>query len=84
VDGAVVVVLNHGAERPPGEWQTLTAREREVLQILAEGETTSGAAARLGLSQSTVRTHAERMREKLGVSTRAGLVAEGFRLGFLD
>jgi len=84
MDGAVVVVLNHGADRPPRKWQSLTAREREVLQLLAEGETTSGVAARLGLSQSTVRTHAERMREKLGVSTRAGLVAEGFRLGFID
>jgi len=84
VDGAVVVVVNHGADQLPGKWQSLTAREREVLQLLAEGETTSGAAARLGLSQSTVRTHTERMREKLGVSTRAGLVAEGFRLGFLD
>lgn len=84
IDRTVVVVLNHSAERPPEESQSLTAREREVLQLLAEGETTSGVAARLGLRQSTVRTHAERMREKLGVSTRAGLVAEGFRLGFLD
>jgi len=84
MDKAVVVVLNHGADRPPGKWQSLTSRERDVLQLLAEGETTSGAAARLGLQESTVRTHAERMREKFGVSTRAGLVAEGFRLGFLD
>ena len=34
--------------------------------------------------ESTVRTHVERMRGKLGVSTRAGLVALGFRLGFLE
>jgi len=84
VDGAVVVVLNHAADQPPGRWQLLTAREREVLQLLSEGETTPRMAARLGLSESTVRTHTERMREKLGVSTRAGLVAQGFRLGFLD
>ena len=84
VDGAVVVVLNHGSSQPPERWQSLTARELDVLRLLAEGETTPAVAARLGLSESTVRTHAERMREKLGVSTRGGLVAEGFRLGYLD
>lgn len=67
----------------PGTEPLLTPREREVLRLLAEGKTTASVAARLELSESTVRTHVEHMRTKLGVKTRAGLVALGFRLGFL-
>ncbi|MEE9279534.1 MAG: LuxR C-terminal-related transcriptional regulator [Myxococcota bacterium] len=65
-------------------WERLTPREQEVLRLLADGETTSSLATRLELSESTVRTHVEHMREKLGVHTRTALVARGFRLGFLD
>ncbi len=80
----VVCMLSPGTCQPPEGWQLLTAREREVLRLLAEGATTPSLAARLELSTSTVRTHVENMRMKLGVNTRAALVALGFRLGFLD
>ncbi|MBW2267144.1 MAG: helix-turn-helix transcriptional regulator [Deltaproteobacteria bacterium] len=83
VDDVVVCTLGRGTGGRPEKWQSLTAREREVLQLLAEGETTPGAATLLGVSESTLRTHVEKMRNKLGVSTRAALVAEGFRLGYL-
>ena len=83
VDDVVVCTLGRGAREWPEKWQSLTLREREVLQLLAEGETTSGAATLLGVSESTLRTHVEKMRNKLGVNTRAALVAEGFRLGYL-
>lgn len=79
-----VCVLKAGASSPPEAWQLLTSRERQVLRLLADGETSPSMARQLGVSESTVRTHVERMREKLGVNTRAGLVALGFRLGFLD
>jgi DNA-binding CsgD family transcriptional regulator len=62
----------------------LSTREQEILRMLADGETTSSAADRLGVCESTVRTHVERMRSKLCVNTRAAVVAEGFRLGYLD
>jgi DNA-binding CsgD family transcriptional regulator len=68
----------------PKIWQSLSRREHEVLRLLAEGENTSSVAARLHIRESTVRTHVEKMRTKLGVSTRAGVVAEAFRLGYLD
>ena len=84
VDGVVVCTLSHGASELSGSWQSLTAREQEVLQLLSEGETSASAAARLGVSDSTVRTHVEKMRDKFGVNTRAALVALGFRLGYLD
>jgi DNA-binding CsgD family transcriptional regulator len=79
-----VCMLNAGASSPPEAWQFLTDREQQVLRLLAEGETSSSMALQLGVGESTVRTHVERMRGKLGVNTRAGLVALGFRLGFLD
>jgi DNA-binding CsgD family transcriptional regulator len=62
----------------------LTPREVDVLRLLAEGVTTGDAAVRMGVSESTVRTHVEHMRHKLGVNTRAALVANGFVLGYLD
>jgi DNA-binding CsgD family transcriptional regulator len=80
----IVCLLSPGADAPPQARRLLTSREREVLRLLAEGENTTSVSARLGLSESTVRTHVEHMRCKLGASTRAQLVALGFRLGYLD
>jgi DNA-binding CsgD family transcriptional regulator len=83
LDGRVVCLLSPTAEQCPTTWQLLSAREREVLRLLSEGLTSGAIAARLELSEATIRTHVEHMREKLGVSTRAALVARGFTLGFL-
>lgn len=83
VDGRVVCLLNPAADQRPAAWQRLSAREREVLRLLSEGLTSAAIAARLDLSQATVRTHVEHMRAKLGVGTRAALVARGFALGLL-
>ena len=82
--GHVVCILNAGGSSMPEEWQFLTKREQQVLRLLAAGETSFSMAFHLGIEESTVRTHVERMRGKLDVSTRAGLVALGFRLGFLE
>ena len=84
VDGAVVCVLNRGAEHHQEKWQLLTAREQDVLSLLAAGDETPAMAKKLSVSESTVRTHVEKMRVKLGVSTRAALVALGFRFGYLS
>jgi DNA-binding CsgD family transcriptional regulator len=84
VNGVVVSMLNPLGSESPKSWQTLSPREQEVLLLLADGETTASVAERLGVGESTVRTHVERMRSKLGVNTRAAAVAEGFRLGYLD
>ena len=84
VGDSVVCMLRRDAETLPESWQSLTARERDVLELLAIGDTTATVAQHLGVSESTVRTHVEKMRTKLGVSTRAALVANGFRLGYLD
>lgn len=79
-----VCVLSAGDGEAAQPWQMLTPREVEVLRLIAEGETTTRIAARLEIAPATARTHVENMRTKLGVATRAGLVALGFRLGYLD
>jgi DNA-binding CsgD family transcriptional regulator len=81
--GEVLCLLNHATGEAPESWQALTTREIEVLELIAAGETSASAADVLGLSESTVRTHVEKMLTKLDVSNRAALVARGFRLGYL-
>lgn len=83
VDGLLVSMLQPVEDSGRAEWERLTPREVEVLGLLAEGLTTSEIAARLGISDATVRAHVEHMRVRLGVSTRAALVARGFRLNYI-
>jgi DNA-binding CsgD family transcriptional regulator len=64
------------APRPP----QLTARERDVLELVALGLTNGEVATRLFISAGTVRTHLEHVYDKLGVRTRAGAVAAAFRI----
>ncbi len=84
VENTVVCMLSASTVRTAAPWQVLTRREIDVLRLLADGATTIEAAKRLNLSAATIRTHVENMRNKLGVATRASLVALGFRLGVLD
>jgi DNA-binding NarL/FixJ family response regulator len=63
----------------PAVARTLTAREREVLRLLAEGLTPSDIACQLVLSQKTVGTHIEHIFSKLGVRNRAQAVAVAYR-----
>jgi DNA-binding NarL/FixJ family response regulator len=63
--------------------QPLSQRELEVLELVAAGNTNREAAARLLISQATVKTHLLSIYGKLGVSDRAAAVAEAFRRGLL-
>jgi DNA-binding NarL/FixJ family response regulator len=69
--------------RPAPAAPALTPREREVLSMLAEGLPNKLIAARLGISEHTVKTHLEAIFDKLGASTRAEAVARGVRRGLL-
>jgi two-component system nitrate/nitrite response regulator NarL len=62
----------------------LSAREREVLNRIARGQSIPAIAAELHVSPSTVKTHAQRLYEKLGVSDRAAAVAEAMRQRLLE
>jgi two-component system, NarL family, nitrate/nitrite response regulator NarL len=62
----------------------LTAREREILGLMADGLSAPAIGERLFLSPATVKTHMGHMYEKLGVSDRAACVAEAMRRGLLE
>lgn len=64
--------------------RTLTARQREILQMLADGMHTEQVAKQLGLSTETVRTHTKRILSKLGAGTRTQAVAIGIRSGLIE
>jgi two-component system nitrate/nitrite response regulator NarL len=70
------------APRPSGP--SLSAREREVLGMIAHGQSIPAIAEALFLAPSTVKTHVQRLYEKLGVSDRAAAVAEAMRRGLLE
>lgn len=62
----------------------LSAREREVLNRIARGQSIPAIAGELYVAPSTVKTHVQRLYEKLGVSDRAAAVAEAMRQGLLS
>jgi DNA-binding NarL/FixJ family response regulator len=62
---------------------SLSERELEVLSLIARGETNRGAAARLFISEATVKTHLLHIYEKLGVNDRAAAVAAAYERGLL-
>jgi DNA-binding NarL/FixJ family response regulator len=62
----------------------LTPREREVLQLIAEGKTTKDIAGLLGLSVKTVESHRTRLMEKLDIRQTAGLVRYAIRRGLIQ
>jgi DNA-binding NarL/FixJ family response regulator len=64
--------------------RTLTARQREILQMLADGMHTEEVAKQLGLSTETVRTHTKRILSKLQAGTRTQAVAIGIRSGLIE
>jgi len=63
---------------------SLTARELEVLDLIAFGLTNKDIAQRLTLSPRTIDTHVERLLSKLNATTRTGAVAEAGRAGLLS
>lgn len=62
----------------------LTAREREIFNLLVKEQTTKDIAGRLGISEKTVRNHISNTIQKLGVSGRAQAIVELLRLGELQ
>jgi DNA-binding NarL/FixJ family response regulator len=68
--------------RTPGPGP-LSTRELEILELVAAGNTNRETAARLFVSQATVKTHLLSIYTKLGVNDRAAAVAEAFNRGLL-
>jgi len=70
--------------RPSRPETPLSTRESQILQYVAQGNTTKEVARQLGISPHTVKTHLERIFEKLGANDRAQAVYIAFRLGLVD
>jgi len=64
-------------------YETLTSREREVLQLAAESSSTAEIAARLSISPRTVETHRENLMRKLGLQSQTDLIRYALRRGIL-
>ena len=64
-------------------YETLTNRERQVLQLVAEGHTNPEIAARLSISPRTVEVHRANLMHKLGLETQSDLIRFALRRGIL-
>jgi len=87
---AVDAVLTFGSFIDPdvesggGKGARVTPRQRQILQLYADGHSTDEAARRLGLSAETVRTHAKASLPRLGARDRAHAVAIALRSALID
>jgi DNA-binding NarL/FixJ family response regulator len=71
------------APRGPAGLETLTAREREVLELIGAGRTNAEIAADLVLGEGTVKTHVNHVFTKLGLRDRAAAVVVAFDCGLV-
>jgi len=69
---------------PSGSRGKLTRRQREILQLLADGGSTVAAARELGLSEETVKTHTKNVLARLGARNRTHAVAIALRESLID
>lgn len=71
-------------EGPIGPLAKLSMRQREILQLIAEGQTTKDIAQRLSLSVKTVETHRSQLMERLEIHDVPGLVRFAIRVGLIQ
>jgi len=78
------VVVDGYVSGVPAPGESLAPRERQVLQLVAEGNTSKEIAVLLGLSVKTVDSYRARVMEKVGVHETAGLVRYAIRNGVIE
>jgi len=81
ISNAVVGAYREQGAPPP---DLLTPREREVLQLIAEGKSTKKVAETLGITVKTAESHRSRIMLKLGIHQAAGLVRYAVRRGLIE
>lgn len=72
------------AATQPADGPPLTKRQREILQLFADGNSTAQVARRLGLSTETVKTHTKQVLARLEAHDRAHAVAIGLRTSLIE
>lgn len=82
-DQAIEAYVRRARQAAVDPYETLTAREREVLHMAAEGLTSSRIAARLGISPRTAETHRARALRKLGLHSQTDLIRFALQRGIL-
>jgi DNA-binding NarL/FixJ family response regulator len=81
VSGALAAAL---VNKSDSQEDPLSPRERQVLQLIAEGQTTKEIASLLGISVKTAESHRSRIMDKLGIHEIAGLVRYAIRRGLVQ
>jgi len=76
-------LLQPHPETGEGRENPLSGRERQVLQLIAEGKKIKEIAALLGVSVKTIETHRMRLMDKLDIHETAGLVRYAIRMGVI-
>ena len=79
----LVQLQSASAQRTVPKGRDLTPRQREILQLIAEGNTTKGIAQKLGLSAKTVEAHRAQLMQRLDIRDIAGLVRYAVRTGLV-
>ncbi len=80
-DRVIGEYIGLSGERSPSAFSTLSPRERQVLQLLAEGKSTKEMAAQLRVSVKTVETHRKQIMDKLDIHSVAELTKYAIREG---
>ena len=80
---AILIAAPHAGLEETTLVEPLTAREREVLELLAEGLSNKAIAARLGISDQTVKFHVASIGGKLGATNRTDAVRLAVRRGLI-
>lgn len=81
VSGAVMEAFRHKKQQPRDH---LTTRERQVLQLVAEGKSTKDVASLLNISVKTAESHRTRLMQKLDIHETASLVRYAVRHGIIE
>ncbi len=84
ISKSVVDALVRGDKPAGGPFEILSPRQREILQLIAEGRSTKEIAQHLDLSVKTVETHRTELMERLGIHGVAGLVRYAIRTGIVQ
>jgi len=82
--GEVFESMKQGPQQDGGSLASLTPRQREVLQLAAEGQSAKQIAATLGISPRTVEFHKYQAMEMLGLHTSAELIHFAIKQGLVD